>query len=435
MSNYRRHVRLLVIAVLLMSPLGTALASDDQPNVVLIVSDYMGYRDTEPYGAVDIRTPALSRIAAEGVRFTDFYAAAPVCGPARAALFTGSYPAAIGFESNIRSERDGLAASIPSMPQLLRRAGYRTALYGKWHLGYRNDATPNEHGFEHFIGHHQWTIGYYNHLTEGGDPGLFENDQVIERDGYLTDLLTDATIEFIDRNRDAPFFVTLAYNAALPPYQPPGLDAAKWNDGWDVNEATRNDYVGMVERMDEGIGRVLDALDARGLADNTLVIYLYDHGGRHLVDSTPLFHGFANLWEGGIRIPLLLRFPGRAPSGKVTSMPGIAMDVTATILAAAGLDGEVARLDGIDLLPYLDGSLPPPDRKLYWRADLYGFGAQRALRDGRWKYVQHDSTQFLFDIVEDPGERENRFSHHPDIVNRLRDDLAGWEQNWDQVEN
>lgn len=421
------HFRLLITVLLAIAPLGPAVARDGQPNVVLIVSDYMGYRDTEPYGATDVRTPALSRIAAEGVRFSDFYAAAPVCGPARAALYTGRYPAAIGFESNIRSERDGLSADIPSLPRLLRRAGYRTALYGKWHLGYREDATPNAHGFDQFIGHHQWTVGYYNHLTENGEPGLFEDDQVIERDGYLTDLLTDATISFIEENKDAPFFVTLAYNAALPPYQPPGLDEEHWNDGWDVNEASRDDYVGMVERMDEGIGRVLDALDEQGLSDDTLVVYLYDHGGRHLVNSSPLFHGFANLWEGGIRIPLLVRFPGRAPAGTVNTMPGIAMDVTATILSAAGLGGAIESLDGIDLLPYLDGSGTPPKRQFYWRADLYGFGAQRALREGRWKYMQHDSTQFLFDVVEDPGERENLFARHPDIVNRLRSDLSRWE--------
>jgi len=427
MGNKRNRFWLAITALLSIAPLGPAMARDGQPNVVLIVSDYMGYHDTEPYGATDVRTPALSRIAAEGVRFSDFYAAAPVCGPSRAALYTGRYPAAVGFETNIRSERDGLGSAIPSLPRLLRRAGYRTALYGKWHLGYREDATPNAHGFEHFIGHHQWTIGYYNHLTEGGEPGLFEDDRVIEREGYLTDLLTDATIDFIEENKDAPFFVTLAYNAALPPYQPPGLAEERWKDGWDVNEASRDDYVAMVERMDEGIGKVLAALDTHGLSDDTLVIYLYDHGGRHLVNSSPLFHGFANLWEGGIRVPLLLRFPGHAPAGKVNNMPGIAMDITATILSAAGLEDEVAALDGIDLMPYLDGSSPPPDRQFYWRANLYGFGAQRALREGRWKYMQHDSTQFLFDIVQDPGERENLFAQHPDIVNRLRGDLSRWE--------
>lgn len=405
-------------------------AEDTRPNIVLIVSDYMGYRDTGPYGATDILTPSLDRLADEGVRMTDFYAAAPVCGPARAALYTGRYPARIGFEKNIRSEADGLDARVPSLPQLLGRAGYRTALYGKWHLGYRADATPNAHGFEHFIGHHQWTIGYFNHLTQGGEPGLFENDRLLEREGYLTDLLTEATVDFIQRNRDERFFVTLAFNAALPPYQPPGLPEADWDRGWDVNEATREDYVKMVERMDDGIGKVLAALDSNELTERTLVIFLYDHGGRHLVDSTPLFHGFANLWEGGIRIPMLMRYPGRVPAGEVSSLPGIAMDITATILQAAGLGEETRALDGIDLVPLLDGRRKAPERRFFWRAKLYGFGQQYAVRDGRWKFVQHDSTQFLFDVVDDPGERSNLFRERPDIVNSLRTALAAWNREF-----
>ncbi len=188
-----------------------------------------------------------------------------MCGPARAALYTGQYPARIGFEKNIRTEADGLSSSIPSLPRWLHDAGYRTALFGKWHLGSARDFTPNAHDFDEFIGHHQWTVSYYNHKTEQGDPGLYENDRIIERDGYLTDLLSDEAVDFIGRNRDKPFFLTLAYNAALPPYQPPGLPESKWDDGWDVNTATRDDYVRMVERMDEGIGKVLDTLDALNL--------------------------------------------------------------------------------------------------------------------------------------------------------------------------
>ena len=206
----------------------------------------MGYHDTEPYGATDIRTPSLSRLASEGVTMMDFYAAAPVCGPARAALFTGQYPARIGFGKNIRTEADGLSSSIPSLPRWLNDAGYQTALFGKWHLGRASDYTPSAHGFEEFVGHHEWTVGYYNHKTEQGEPGLYENDEIVEREGYLTDLLTDEAVQFIGRNRDRPFFLTLAYNAALPPYQPPGLPESEWDDGSDVNTATRDHYVQMV---------------------------------------------------------------------------------------------------------------------------------------------------------------------------------------------
>ncbi len=416
-----------VIGVFLLSMSAAVVAADKEspPNVVLIISDYMGYHDIEPYGATDISTPAISRLAAEGVTMTDFYAAAPVCGPSRAALFTGQYPARIGMEKNIRAETDGLSSAVPSLPRWLKDAGYRTALFGKWHLGRATDKTPNAHGFDKFIGHHSWTIGYYNHKTSQGDPGLYENDQVIEREGYLTDLLTDEAVRFIADNQASPFFVTLAYNAALPPYQPPGLAESEWDTGWDVNTATREDYVQMVERMDDGIDRVLDTLDSLDLTSNTFVIYLYDHGGRHLVNAEPLFHGFANLWEGGIRIPAILRLPDVIPANTRSSMPGIAMDLTATILEVAGVNVS-STLDGVNLIPYLRKEQTQPARQFFWRADFYDFGKQRAIREADWKYVEDGDTQFLFDLGADIGERHNLFYKHPEVANRLRKDLGDW---------
>ena len=417
----------LALACLSLPGLSAAADVPQRHNVVLIVSDYMGYRDTEPFGATDIRTPALSQLAAEGVKMTNFYAAAPVCGPARAALYTGQYPARIGFETNISAPGDGLNASITTLPRWLNKAGYKTALFGKWHLGYGAESTPNAHGFDEFFGHHAWTSGYYTHKNAQGEPGLYENEQIVEQEGYLTDLLTERAVKFIKQNQAEPFFLTLAYNAALPPYQPPELPESEWNDGWDVNQASRTDYVQMVERMDYGIGEVLGTLETLELAENTLVIYLYDHGGRHLVDSTPFFHGFANLWEGGIRVPLLLRMPGILPAGITSTMNGIAMDVTATILSAAGLADDAATLDGINLVPYLDGTRPAIARDLFWRADLYDFGKQRAMLEGKWKYVEHGNTQFLFDLSTDMSERHSQFSKQPAIVNRLRAKLDEWQ--------
>jgi arylsulfatase A-like enzyme len=320
-----------------------------------------------------------------------------------------------------------MALEEVTLAEALRSAGYRTALFGKWHLGSANDYTPNAHGFDEFIGHHNWTIGYYNHQTETGEPGLYQNGEVIERDGYLTDLLTDEAIDFIGRNQDRPFFVTLAYNAALPPYQPPGMPESEWNDGWDVNEASRDDYIKMVERMDEGIGKVLDTLATLDLEENTLVIYLYDHGGRHLVNSAPLFHGFSNVWEGGIRIHTILRLPETIPANETSDMPGIAMDLTATILEVAGIKDPVASLDGVNLIPFLRKEEAPLSRQLFWRAELYDFGKQRAIRDGQWKYVEHGNTQFLFDLDADVSERNNLFYERTDVVNRLRGDLDAWQ--------
>jgi len=421
-----------VLFLLLMLLTGSASASD-RPNVVLIIADYMGYADTEPFGAHDILTPSISRLASEGVRFTDFYAAAPVCGPARAALYTGKYPASIGFEQNIRTVDDGLDASLPTLPRWLNDAGYRTALFGKWHLGYGQAHSPASHGFETFLGHLHWTISYYSHVNDRGEPGLYDNNGLVDRDGYLTDILSDEAVAFIARDDGRPFFITLAYNAALPPYQPPGLPESRWDEGWNVNEAARADVVQMVERMDEGVGRVLDALDEAGQADNTIVIYTHDHGGRHLVNHGPLFHGFANLFEGGIRIPAIVRFPDRLYAGRTESMPGIAMDLTATILGVAGL-GEIAEsLDGIDLSPVLREGAERKRRQFFWQADLYDFGKQRAIRDGHLKYIEHGNTQFLFDLREDIGERRNLFLEEPALAARLRARLMEWQRSHEGI--
>jgi len=178
--------------------------------------------------------------------------------------------------------------------------------------------------------------------------------------------------------------------------------------------------------MDDGIGRVLDTLDKHDLDSNTLVIYMYDHGGRHLVNSGPLFHGFANLWEGGIRIPAIMRLPDIIPAGKRSSIPGIAMDLTATILSVAGIDDPATSLDGVNLIPYLRNEETPPTRQFFWRADFYDFGKQKAIREGQWKYVEDGNTQFLFDMNVDVGERRNLFYQQPEVVNRLRGDLASW---------
>ena len=424
----RSFATLLTVLALLLP--AQAAHGDGRPNVVLIIADYMGYEDTQPYGSTDIRTPAIARLADEGVMFTNFYAASPVCGPARAALYTGRYPANIGFEQNIRTEADGLDASVPTLSRWLKDAGYRTALYGKWHLGYGLQHSPRNHGYEEFLGHLHWTISYYSHVTDQGQPGLYENFELTTREGYLTDILSDEAVGFIDRQQDEPFFLTLAYNAALPPYQPPGLPESEWGSGWDVAQASRDDVVKMVERMDTGIGRVLDALDTNGVTDNTMVIYTHDHGGRHLVDHGPLFHGFANLYEAGIRVPAIIRFPRHMPAGRTEGMPGISMDLTVTILQAAGLDEVAGSLDGMDLVP------PPSERAqfirraFYWQADLYDFGKQRAMLDWPFKYLEHGNTRFLFDLREDIGERNNLYFKEQELAERLRTRLTTWQESF-----
>ena len=420
---------LAIIAIVTLMAPGSAAAQDAAlPNIVLIVSDYMGYSDIEPYGATDVRTPALSAIARAGVRFTSYYAASPVCGPSRAALLSGRYPARVRMEANVAPDFGGLSFEYGTLVRELNAAGYRTAMIGKWHLGRGPGYSPRSHGFDTFYGFHDWTIGYHTHLNQAGQPGLYRGEELVSEEGYLTQLLSTEAARFIEESAGSPFFLYLAYNAGLPPYQGPDLPEAEWQTGWNVAEATRDDYIAMVEAMDEGIGRVTDKLDELGLAENTLVIYTYDHGGQDLVRSDPLFHGFGSLWEGGIRVPLLVRWPERISGAQEVHRPSIAMDLTATMLAAAGREPEALDLDGRNLLPLLVDGTDVEAQTLYWRFQGPG-GIMRALRRDNWKFLVDRDAHFLFDLDADVGERNNLFASRPELAEELRQAFMAWSQS------
>ncbi len=420
-SYYFGAIAMLVLCVVFAPALPAQ--DSDKPNIVLIVADYMGYSDIGPYGATDIETPSLNTLADQGAIFSSYYSASPVCGPSRAALLSGMYPAKVGVEENIAARGSGLSSDENTLVHGLKTAGYQTAMVGKWHLGQGDRFSPNSHGFDQFLGFHSWTIGYHDHRSPDGAPGLYRDDEPTVEEGYLTDVLTDEAVSFIEQSSNDPFFLYLAYNTGLPPYQRPDLPEEDWHTGWDVNEASRQDYVAMVESMDQGIGRVLSSLEDAKVADNTLVIFTYDHGGRHLVDSTPLFHGFATLWEGGIRVPLIMRWPGQFDNAQAVEHPSVAMDLTATMLAAAGQNEATAALDGSDLLPILKNEEVESAPPFFWR-----FGAMWAVRKDNWKYVLDNGTQFLFDLDADIGERNNLFATHPEVAAELREALVEWNQ-------
>lgn len=429
--NRRFMARSCVLVAIVLLSLGTAQAAyaqdSSRPNIVLIVSDYMGYSDIGPYGATDIRTPSLDSIARDGVRFTNYYSASPVCGPSRAALLSGFYPLRVGMESNVPPDVGGLSSENSTLVRELKAAGYRTAMVGKWHLGRREGFSPLSHGFDTFFGFYDWTLGYHTHLNSAGESGLYRDDELVSEDGYLTELLTTEATRFIEESADDPFFLYLAYNVALPPFQGPDLPEAQWSSGWNVNEATRDDYVAMVEAMDEGIGQVLGKLDELDLTGDTLVIFTYDHGGQDLVRSDPLFHGFGTLWEGGIRVPMLMRWPEELEKGQEIDRPSIAMDLTATMLEAAGRNTGSLNLDGTSLLPQLADGVDVPAQTLFWRFRTQGT-PMRAVRRDNWKFLMDADAQFLFDLDADVGERNNQFFRRPDMANELRQAFVEWVQ-------
>src|SRR6266545_2054269 len=436
--RYRSLIGALGCAALLCSS-GSAQVATAKPNIVLFIMDDLGYGDIGSYGAPDAKTPNIDRLAREGVKFTDFYANGANCSPTRTGFITGRYQQRYGIESPLEfvNDKRELPPSDTSLPRLLKNAGYATALIGKWHLGSGREASPNRHGFDEFWGFLYGAIDYYSHdwprPEAAREPDLYHNEEPTISTGYLTDEITAHTEAFIEQHQREPFFVEVAYNATHWPFQRPDLPAGRrgWTDA--VREGTRQDYVAMLERADQGVGRILTLIDRLELTPNTLVMFTSDNGGEWLSRNAPLFHRKSTLWEGGIAVPLLMRWPGRLKPGMTSSQVGITMDLTATIVAAAGAQAPADyRPEGINLVPVLQKGTAV-ERTLFWR--LRG-GGQKAVRRGRWKYLDDGSTitagfEFLFDLSSDRGERNDMASSNPKLLTELRDLVAKWEADVD----
>jgi arylsulfatase A-like enzyme len=442
----RRFLLLALLAGALV-PLaaGQAQVVDTQrPNVVLIVTDDLGYGDLASYGSSDIRTPNLDGLARDGVRLTDFYANGATCSPTRTGLISGRYQQRYSLEQPLGAQREadherGLPATGRSLPQLLKNNGYATALVGKWHLGWNSEFSPAAHGFEYFFGFKSGYVDYYQHTAGIDSPlkaDLFENDRAVQAPGYLTDLITERSVRFIEQNAARPFFIDVSYNAPHWPYQPPdqpsvARDNARHLTAFDNPTSTRAEYVAMVEHADRGVGEILAALDRLGLRDNTIVIFTNDNGGEWLSRNDPLFQRKGSVWEGGIRVPAIFRWPGHIAPGGVSGQVGITMDLTASILAATSTSvPSDARLEGIDLFPVLAGRAPEIERTLFWR--VIGAHRQRAVRAGDWKLIFDGPRGLLFNVRTDLSERRDLIGEHSEIARRLAPLVAAWEQDVDR---
>ena len=435
-----------LIALVSTPALLAAQGRSAQPNVVLIITDDVGYGDIGSYGAPDIRTPNIDRIAREGVRFTDFYANGATCSPTRAGLITGRYQQRVGLEAPLGAggkadANRGLPPTGASLPQLLRNNGYATALVGKWHLGWLPQFSPEAHGFDYFFGFKSGYVDYYQHTAGGDAPiseDLFEHGRPVKVEGYMTDLITERSLRFIEANRQRPFFIDVAYSAAHWPYQRPdqpstAIDRGRHLSPFDQDTSTRADYVAMLERVDQGVGRILATLDRLGLRENTLVIFTNDNGGEWLSRNAPLFHYKNSAWEGGIRVPTAVRWPARIAADRMSAQVGATMDLTATILAATGTAvPATARLDGVDLLPVLEGRAPEFERVLFWRVTLQR--NQAAVRVGEWKLLIDNGRPLLFNLKEDIGERNNLIASRTDVARRLQPLLAAWVKDMDSAQ-
>jgi arylsulfatase A-like enzyme len=442
--------RLLIVPLFLAAIDGAAAqkATSAKPNVVMILMDDLGYGDIGSYGVRDARTPNLDRLAREGVRLTDAYANASNCSPTRAGFVSGQYQQRYRIEWPLGADPGdtarGLAVTGASLPALLKKNGYTTGLIGKWHLGFKDENGPNAHGFDEFFGFRSGAVDYYTHRSGNGDPDLYENTTHVESSQYLTDEITARAIDFLGRHASEPFFLEVAFNAVHWPFEAPDMpdsarratkpralaDLALYDGPEDENPVTRATYVRMLERADEGVGQILAELDRHGLARNTLVIFTNDNGGEWLSRNAPLKERKSTLWEGGIRVPMILRWPGVLPAGKVSKQVAITMDLTSTILAATGTQvPETHKLDGIDLLPSLTGRKPIVAREIFWRRPRPFL--QRAVRSGNWKLVWEGQQFYLSDLANDQSERNDLTAQHPDIVRKLRAAIQAWEKDVD----
>lgn len=398
---------------------------NSKPNIVFILADDLGYADVSCYGRPDLHTPHIDGLALRGVRFVQAYANSAVCSATRTALITGRYQDRldIGLDEPLAGRDTGLPPSHPTLPSLLRRAGYGTTLVGKWHLGLLPKYGPLQSGYDHFYGFRRGAADYFTHSDD-----LWDEDVKVHEVGYLTDLLGQHAVNAINgyANARKPFLLSLHFNAPHWPWEGPGDEAESQRlQGHalkDFDGGSQRTYQRMIEDMDVQVGRVVEALHANGIADNTIVIFTSDNGGERFADTWPFTGRKTELLEGGLRIPAIISWPARIPMGQTTNQVGISMDWLPTLLAAAGTEPDPAYpTDGISLLPFLTEGAAPVPRKLFWR---YKANAQHAVRDGDMKYLKILGNTFLFNVVEDPMERANLKARMPEVYQRL---IAEWD--------
>lgn len=404
-----------------------------RPNIVFILADDLGWADLSVYGQTDFATPHLDALAADGVRFTQAYANSAVCSATRFALMTGRYQYRLrgGLEEPLvrTAHLYGLPPEHPTLPSLLRDAGYNTALIGKWHLGSLPAFGPLKSGYNHFLGNYGGAIDYFTHKPGVGEHvprDLYEGEVPVERIGYYTQILADEASNWIVQQRATqPFLLSLHFTAPHWPWVGPEDEdvSRSLTDIFHYDGGNLKTYAKMVRSLDAAVGQVLQTLDEQGLRDNTIVVFSSDNGGERFSKTWPFTGQKTELLEGGIRVPTLLRWP-TVLQPQVSEQVTITMDWLPTLLAAAGVAPDATYPpDGENILPVLQGQQPPHERTLFWR---YKSQEQRAVRQGRWKYLKINEHEFLFDVEDDARERANLRHKHPDVFERLRQAWQDW---------
>ena len=404
---------------------GQADAARRRPNIILIVADDLGYGDLGCQGGRDVVTPSIDRLAADGVRMTQFYSNHPSCAPARAALLSGRYQHRFSFENNPgAAQATSPAVGLPrdhggTLPERLKARGYATAAVGKWHIGFTPENLPTARGFDRFYGFLGGAMAYTPEAPNGAK-AMLRGVTPAPMPAHTTEAFADESVAFIRENRARPFFLYAAFNAVHAPLQTTGPYLARFAAEKDPRRRT---YLAMLAALDDAVGRIVAAVDQAGLARDTLIVFTSDNGGptwQTTSSNGPLNGAKATVLEGGIRVPAILRWPGRIRAGQVSDAVATGFDLTATALAIAGAP-RTPELDGLDLTPVLTGRSKAPDRQLFWR-----LGPQGAIRSGGWKAVLAEDRWWLFDLERDIGERHDLAAARPEVLARLKADWTRW---------
>lgn len=406
-----------------------------KPNIIFILADDMGVGDLSCYGQTDFQTPVLDKVAQQGLRFTQAYSNSAVCSATRFALITGRYQYRLrgGLEEPLGGASDtmGLPPGHPTLPSLLKKQGYNTALFGKWHLGALPTFGPLKSGYDQFFGNLGGAIDYFTHKTGVGDDAkedLYEGEVPIHKVGYYTDLIADRAQDFLaQQSTSKPFFLSLHFTAPHWPWEGPGDEevAKKLTNLGHYDGGDLATYAKMVVGLDTAVGRVLRKLEELQLDKNTIIIFTSDNGGERFSRTWPFSGQKSELLEGGIRVPAIVRWPERIKPGQTSEQVLISMDWLPTLVAAAGGKPDTKyQPDGDNQLSTLLGVSQPNSRKLFWR---YKANAQRAHRDGDWKYLKIADNEFLFNLAQDQRERANLSAKYPEVFARLKQQWEAWD--------
>jgi arylsulfatase A-like enzyme len=420
MNDTIKYICLFTFMVLLS---GCSNTKNNKPNIIVLLCDDAGYADFGFAGSQDLKTPNIDQLAANGIIFTDAHVSASVCGPSRAGILTGKYQQRFGFECN-PEDKDGVDLNQKTLADAMKSAGYTTAAFGKWHLGSAQGYKPNDRGFDYFWGFLSGGRSYFPNASmdkPGHSHSIRENDSFVTFDGYLTDKLGEKAVDFIEINKDKPFFMYWAPNAVHTPMEYTQEDLALFKDH------PRKELAAMTWALDRAIGSIIHTLKKENILDNTLIFFLSDNGGAHNNQSSnfPLKGFKGNKFEGGIRVPFVMSWPAKIKPQQYDGLSS-SLDIYATCIDVAGIsdDKQTNPIDGVSLIPFVtDEQQNEPHNQLFWRKDKMA-----AVRDGDYKLIRVERLGYrLYQLEEDPGETNNLEGPEDSISNQLKDELKTWE--------